>query len=144
MTNDQYAAHCWLSRMWGAEDEVRALDTDRRRLLDQGVANYDSKHISGGSDPNPNELRMVEYSEICAKIERKCSFIAKENLRTLEIIDRLDNAQFRALLINYYINQMASWERVGKKMNYEKSRAHDLGMAALDAVYPFIPKEATV
>lgn len=140
MTENQNDAHRWLKRMWGSEDEIRALNKDRERLLEQGVANYDSKHVPGGSDPNPNESRMIEYSEICAKIDAKCAHIARENLRTLEVIDHLTNAQFRALLINYYVNQMASWERVGKEMNYEKSRATELGCQALDAVYPFIPK----
>lgn len=140
MTENQNDAHRWLKRMWGSEDEIRALNKDRERLLEQGVANYDSKHVPGGSDPNPNESRMIEYSEICAKIDAKCAHIARENLRTLEVIDRLTNAQFRALLINYYVNQLASWERVGKEMNYEKSRATELGCQALDAVYPFIPK----
>lgn len=140
MTENQNDAHRWLKRMWGSEDEIRALNKDRERLLEQGVANYDSKHVPGGSDSNPNESRMIEYSEICAKIDAKCAHIARENLRTLEVIDHLTNAQFRALLINYYVNQMASWERVGKEMNYEKSRATELGCQALDAVYPFIPK----
>ena len=140
MTDNQNDAHRWLKRMWGSEDEIRALNKDRERLLEQGVANYDSKHVPGGSDPNPNESRMIEYSEICAKIDARCLYIAKENLRTLEVIDKVANAQFRALLINYYVNQMASWERVGKEMNYEKSRATELGCQALDAVYPFIPK----
>ena len=101
MTENQNDAHRWLKRMWGSEDEIRALNKDRERLLEQGVANYDSKHVPGGSDPNPNESRMIEYSEICAKIDAKCAHIARENLRTLEVIDHLTNAQFRALLINY-------------------------------------------
>lgn len=141
MTNNQFFAHTWLSRMWGADGEVRQLIERRDRLVEQGVSEYDSKKIHGGSDSNPTESRNIEYAFLSDLIEKKSGDISLENVKTHQVIEMLSEAKYREILIGRYCN-MKSWERIGKDMNYEKSQAHDLGMKALDAVFPYIPKEA--
>lgn len=107
----------------------------------QGVGNYDAEKIRGGSDPNPSESKMIEYSLITKQIEEKKHEIAYKSAQKLQVINKVKNPLHRLFLIERYINQKYSWEQVGRIHNYEKSQANTIGRDALDAVYPFV-KEA--
>lgn len=139
MTDKQYISHLWLSRAWDADKEIIALTKAREKLLDQGVGRYDNKKASGSAEANPNEARLIEYSYLSEQIEKKSRKLANENIRTLELIDKLANNTYRSLLISRYIDQ-ASWEAAGKIIHYEKSQAQKLGVEALEAIYEIIPK----
>lgn len=143
MTDNQYEAHKWLlnkeddDKIVTSEDELRELEERRRKLLDQGVGTYDAEKIRGGSDPNPSESKFIEYSYLSEQIEAKEKKIADKNIRKYQVIERVSDPLLRAFLIGRYINGKI-WEQVGRDHNYEKSQAHEIGMKALDAVYPFI------
>lgn len=143
MTNNQYEAHKWLlnkeddDKIVTSEDELRELEERRRKLLDQGVGTYDAEKIRGGSDPNPSESKFIEFSYLSEQIEAKKKKIADKNIRKYQVIERVSDPLLRAFLIGRYINGKI-WEQVGRDHNYEKSQAHEIGMKALDAVYPFI------
>lgn len=121
------------------EAEIEQLIKTRDRLIEQGVGKYDNKAASGSSDNNPNEARLIEYSYLSEQIEKKSIRLSKENIRTLELIDQLNNANYRKLLRGRYMFQL-SWEAVGKEVHYGKSQAAKLGNDALEAIYPIIPK----
>lgn len=139
MNDKQFISHKWLSRCWNEETEINQLIKTRDRLLEQGVGKYDNKAASGCSDHNPNEARFIEYSYLSEQIEKKSIRLSKENVRTLELIERLNNTTYRKLLRSRYIFQL-SWEAAGKEVHYGKSQAAKLGNEALEAIFPIIPK----
>lgn len=142
MTDNQYTAHVWLSRMWDFDSEINQLVMRRDKILDSlsGIGKYDDKAIPGGSDPNPTETKNIEYSLLSEQIDAKLMEIAKENVRTQAVINRVENNLLRGMLFAWYINRL-DWRGVGKIYNYEKSRVYELRNKALDAVLPFIPIE---
>lgn len=139
MNDMQYTSHLWLSRCWDAETEIAQLVKTRDRLIEQGVGKYEANSFSGSSDNNPNEGRLIEYAYLSEQIEKKAAKLSKENIRTLETIDKLNNTVYRELLRGRYMFQL-SWEAVGKEIHYGKSQAAKLGNDALEAIYPIIPK----
>lgn len=142
MKNEHHYAHVWLSRMWGAEAEIKALEYRKDRIIASlsGIGKYDDKAIPGGSDPNPTESKNIEYTLICEQIDKKLNEISAENIRTMAVLDKVEDTMLRGMLKARYINVM-TWTQVGKLYNYEHSRIFDYRLKALDAVYPFIPKE---
>lgn len=140
MTDNQFYAHRWLSRMWDVDGEIRSLDERRADILGAKISNYDPKKIPGGSDDNPTETKNIEYAMLSELVEKKSTILSEENIRTLEVINKVGDAKFRGMLIQRYLNRK-TWLQIGKEYHYEKSRAFDYRKLALDAVYPFIPVE---
>ena len=147
MTDAEYdmiqTADMWLSRMWNVDNEIRSLDDRRADIIGAKISCYDPKKIRGGSDPNPTESKNIEYATISQKIEEKTKLLASENVRTLEVIEKVEDAKIRGMLISRYLNRK-SWVQIGKDYHYEKSRANDYRIMSLKAVYEFIPKEVIV
>lgn len=147
MTDAEYdmiqTADMWLSRMWNVDNEIRSLDDRRADIIGAKISCYDPKKIRGGSDPNPTESKNIEYATISQKIEEKTKLLATENVRTLEVIEKVEDAKIRGMLISRYLNRK-SWVQIGKDYHYEKSRSNDYRHMSLKAVYEFIPKEVVV
>lgn len=145
MTDEQFTAHCWLSRMWDMDTEVNQLLERRETILSalSGIGKYDDETIHGGSDPNPTETKNIEYSVLSEQIEKRLNAIAVENIQTLKVIDMVPNTMLRGMLKARYINRK-SWTEVGRIYNYERSQAFEYRKKCLDAIYPFIPKEVII
>ena len=143
MTDQQYYTNLWLSRMWDANGEIEQLIIRRDRIISSlsGIGKYDDSGVVGGSDSNPTESKNLEYSELCQRIEKLQSEVAKENTETLKVINRVEDTKLRGMMIGHYLNHL-SWKAVGKMYYYGKSRTYDYRAQCLDAVAQFIPKEA--
>lgn len=142
MTDEQYRAHVWLSRMWDADTAIQQLIARRDTILCSmsGIGKYDAEHIPTQNGENATETKNIEYSYLSEQIEKKMRKIAIENKRTHEAIDKVNDEMLQGMLEARYINRM-TWTQVGRLYNYEKSRAYDYRTKALDAVAPFIPYE---
>lgn len=132
-------AERWLSRMWDVDSEIRSLDERRADIIGAKISNYDPKKIPGGCDPNPTEAKNIEYATLSAAVAEKSDTLAKENVRTLEAISKVDEAKLRGMLVSRYLNRK-TWSQIGREYHYEKSRTNDYRIKALQSVYPFIPK----
>ena len=143
MTDKEYdmmqTADAWLSRMWNVDNEIKSLDDRRADIIGAKISSYDPKKIRGGSDDNPTESKNIEYATLSQKVEEKSRLLQKENVRTLEVIEKVEDAKIRGMLISRYLNRK-SWVQIGKDYHYEKSRANDYRIMSLLAVYEFIPK----
>lgn len=141
MTDEQYYAHRWLSRMWDKDVEIEQLIVRRDVILASmsGIGKYDAEHIPTQNGENPTETKNIEYSILSEQIDRKTMELASENIRTYVVIDMVSDTMLRGMLIARYINRK-TWTEIGKLYNYSKSRAFDYRLLALDAVIPFIPK----
>ena len=142
MTDSQYYAHRWLSRMWDKDIEIEQLIVRRDVIVASmsGIGKYDAEHIPTQNGENPTETKNIEYSILSEQIEKKTIELANENIKTWQVIVNVENTTLRGMLIARYINRK-SWTEIGKLYNYSKSRAFDYRKIALDTVYPFIPKE---
>ena len=145
MNYNQFKAHQWLSRMDNCQGELKMLYNRRDEIVNSmsGVSKYDDKAIKGGSDPNPTEAKLIEYSTICARIEKLEGDLSTENTRTLNIIDQVKDSKLRGMLIGRYINHL-SWSKVGKIFYYAKSTSYIYQFKCLDAAFPFIPKDEII
>ena len=142
MTNNQYDASRWLSRMWDADIEIAQLVARRDEVIAMmsGIGKYDDEFIPAQTGENATETKYLEYSELSAQIDKRLDMISQENTRTIQTINKVDDSMLRGMLIARYIRRL-SWQEVGHLYNYEKSQTYEkFRLSALDAVYPFIPK----
>lgn len=142
MTDAQYYAHRWLSRMWDKDIEIEQLIVRRDTIVASmsGIGKYDAEFIPAQTGENSTETKNIEYALLSEQIEKKIMALAAENIRTYQAINQVEEPMLRGMLIARYINHK-SWTEVGKLYNYSKSRAFDYRLIVLDAVLPFIPKE---
>ena len=142
MTDDQYYAHKWLSRMWYIDIEIEQLIIRRDAIIASmsGIGKYDADHIPTQDGENATESKNIEFSLLSEQIDKKLQSVSNENSRTLAVIGHVQDNMLRGMLISRYLNRK-TWTQIGKEYNYERSRAFDYRKIALDAVYPFIPKE---
>lgn len=140
MTNKQYESKRWLNRMYGTANHIESLRRKQEEVLSSlsGINNYE-EHI-GGSDPNPTENKYLKYSELSAEIEKQLHNLHKEDLRTLEVIEHLDNEEQKAVLIDRYLNRLP-WNLIISSHNYAERQVYRYHDDALERVYPFIPRE---
>lgn len=145
MTDEQYYAHRWLSRMWDKDVEIEQLIVRRDVIVASmsGIGKYDAEHIPTQNGENPTETKNIEYSILSEQIDRKTMELASENIRTYVVIDMVSDTMLRGMLIARYINRK-SWTQIGQLYNYSKSRAFDFRIKCLDAVSPYIPKGANL
>ena len=142
MTDAQFYAHRWLSRMWDADVEITQLMVRRDKIIASlsGIGKYDAEHIPTQNGENSTESKNIEYSLLTEQIEKKLRKLSQENCRTHNVIDKVDDTMLRGMLEARYINRL-TLSQVGKLYNYELTRTKFYGKAALDAVIPFIPQE---
>lgn len=142
MTDAQYYAHKWLSRMWYIDIEIEQLIIRRDAIIASmsGIGKYDAEFIPAQTGENSTETKNIEYALLSEQIDKKLQSVSNENSRTLAVIGCVQDNMLRGMLISRYLNRK-TWTQIGKEYNYERSRAFDYRKIALDAVYPFIPKE---
>lgn len=142
MTDEQYKAHVWLSRMWDADIEINQLKLRREKVLSSmsGIGTYDSEFIPAKTGENTSESKNIEFSILSEKIEQKESELSHENVRTMEAISKVENSMLRGMLTARYINRL-TWTEVGNLYNYGKSQIYEkYRLEALDEAYQNIPE----
>ena len=143
MTDLQFHAHRWLARMWDVDTEIAQLVMRRQKILDSmsGIGNYDAEHIPAQTGENATESKNIEYSLLTEQIEKRLNALSAENVRTITVIDQVDDTKLRGILKARYINRL-TWAQIGKIYHYERSRTDDYRKKALEKVAEFIPAEA--
>lgn len=148
MTDEQYNASLWLSRMDELAAEIESLEVRKDAIIAAlgGVARYDADSFTGSSG-NPTETKNIEYALLSEKIEKKMLTLSAENARTLDVIDRIDDTpdgrKFKSILINKHLN-LYSWKKMQEEHHYERTAMYDWYKKALAAVAPFVPKECVI
>lgn len=142
LTDRQWEAHIWLSRMWDRENEIESFEKRKAEIISQlsGIGKYDSDFIPAQTGENSIETKNIEYSILCGKIESIIREISKENLHTLEIIEMVSDAKIRVMLYDRYINRM-SWSKIGEKYHYAHTQPYRYMHKCLDEVRKYIPDD---
>ena len=102
MTDVQFYAHKWLSRMWDKDIEIEQLIVRRDVIVASmsGIGKYDAEHIPTQNGENPTETKNIEYSILSEQIEKKTIELASENILTYQVIDKVSDSMLRGMLIN--------------------------------------------
>lgn len=140
MTPNQYDAHIWLSRGWGDEAKIDQKVRYRDKLNSWGVGKYDAELIPSQTGENTSESKYIEYAMLSQEIDSLVKEYMTENRRTETVINKAKDDEQRRILYDWYINQV-KWFDLCKKYGYEKTQLYVHRNRALDAVYPFVPKD---
>lgn len=142
LTDREYEAHVWLARMWDKDNEIESYEKRKADIISQlsGIGKYDSESIPGNNGENPTETKNIEYSMLCEKIEKLVGEISRENVKTLQVLFKLNDAKMRNMLYDRYINRM-SWAKIGEKYHYAQRQPYNYRKKCLSAVRPLIPDE---
>lgn len=142
MSDRQFEAHLWLSRMWGKDNEIESYERRKADIISQlsGIGKYDDEFIPANTGENTTETKNIEYSLLCEKIEKLINEISEENIRTLETIQRLSDAKMRSMLYDRYINRL-SWNQIQSKYHYAQRQPYRIIHNGLDKIRSFIPDD---
>lgn len=149
MTDAAYTAKNWLLRSEDLEEKrkqtLRALQLLESKV-NNCVSNYEMRgHGDLISAQAAREDLIIEYSTTCAKYEDIINAISREDIITLRVIERMKNAQHRALLIARYINRKSLAEiaksKVLKMSQSHLYRQHDLALEELAAILETNPPQ---
>lgn len=142
MTEKQYQAHIWLSRMWDMDNEIKSFEERKTTIISSlsGIGKYDSDFIPAQTGENSTETKNIEYSLLCSEIEKKMRELSAENIKTLKVLQNIQDVKIRNMLYDRYINRM-SWSKVGEKYHYENRHSYNYMHKCLDIVRPFCPDD---
>lgn len=91
-------------------------------LLPSGIR-YDKDHIQISSE-NAFPDKVIKMAELSNKIDKKIEHLTRRKADALDMIGRLDNTNYRQVLILYYIptddRKMMSWLDVAEEMGYSE------------------------
>lgn len=148
MTDAAYKAKNWLNRLIDlydtAEKTRRAIEVCESRI-NNAVSNYESTG-RGRTDPivrqQQREDALIQYSELKAKYERQYFEFMRQELITINVIDKLPDDRARALLIDRHINRtsIAAMEK-GKFYNLKRAQLFRLYNEALELLAPLLETE---
>lgn len=144
MTEREEQAKAWLNRNYGMALELESI---KRRLekmqsdIEKVCKPIKLREIQESHSGNSQEDKMADYLDISEDLgKRYFELMAKDGV-TLQVINKMDSPILRTILIERYINRL-KWSKVAIIMHLEERQIMRYHVQALDAVLPFIPKEA--
>ena len=100
MSDRQFEAHIWLSRMWFKENEIESYERRKGEIISQlsGIGKYDDTFIPTQTGENSTETKNIEYSLLNEKIEKLITEISVENMHTTMVIDNIQDSTTHNIL----------------------------------------------
>ena len=110
-------------------------------LLPNGIR-YDKDNIQVTSE-NAFPDKIIKMAELSNKIDRKIEELTKRKTEAVDMIGRLDNSNYRQVLMLYYIPtgkyyKMMSWLDVAEEMGYSEDwvkHVHGYALKELSEFY---------
>lgn len=142
LTDREWEAHVWLSRMWGAEGELESYKAGMERVISQlsGIGKYDAEFVPAQTGENSVETKYLNYSQFREKHEKLMWEIMAANNHTAEIIAKVGDRKMRGMLFDRYIERL-SWAKIGEKYHYAQRQPYYYMHKCLAEVRRFIPDE---
>ena len=144
MTEREEQAKAWLNRNYGMALELESI---KRRLekmqsdIEKVCKPIKLREIQESHSGNSQEDKMADYLDISEDLGKKYFELMAKDGVTLQVINKMDSPILRTILIERYINRL-KWSKVAIIMHLEERQIMRYHVNALDAVLPFIPKEA--
>ena len=142
MTEREEKAKAWLNRNYGIALEIQAIQRRLERMnadLEKVTRPLKIKEVIEANNPgNAQEDRLADYIDMSDDLSKRIVHLYKLDEETRRVINRIESATLRAILIDRYINRL-SWKKIAEKWHYEQSRLFDYHRQALCAIVPFLP-----
>lgn len=142
LSDRQWEAHIWLSRMWGKGNEIESYERRKADIISQlsGIGKYDANFVPAQTGENSVETKNIEYALMNQKIEKLIKEIAEENVKTIQIIDKLQNPTMHNMIFDRYINRL-SHNQIQQKYSYSQRQPYRIIHTGLSKIREFIPNE---
>lgn len=142
LSDRQWEAHIWLSRMWGKDNEIESYEKRKADIISSlsGIGKYDDTFIPAQTGENSTETKNIEYSLMNQKIEKLLGEMAEENVRTINIIDKIKDPTMHNMLFDRYINRL-SHNQIQQKYSYSQRQPYRILHAGLNKIRDFIPDD---
>lgn len=142
MSDNAWESHIWLSRMWTKDNEIEAYEKRKADIISSlsGIGHYDAEFIAAQTGENSTETKNIEYSLLNQKIEKLLAEISEENVRTINVIDKITNPTMHNMLFDRYINRL-SHNQIQQKYSYSQRQPYRILHAGLDKIRDFIPDD---
>lgn len=139
MSDRQYEAHIWLSRMWGKDNEIESYERRKGEIISQlsGIGKYDDTFIPANTGENSTETKNIEYSLLNEKIEKLIAEISVENMHTTMVIDTIKDSTTHNMLYDRYINRM-NWNQIQSKYHYAQRQPYRILHSGLSKIRDYI------
>lgn len=144
MTEREEKAKDWLNRNFGFAMELDALQRRLDRMqsdIEKCVKPIRLREVQEQPFGNGAEDRLADWIDMSADLERKRFILLSRDKETMEVIEKVESATLRTILIERYVNRL-SWNAVSEAIHYERRWTMELHRQALAAILPFIPSEA--
>lgn len=132
MTRQELRVKEYLSRAFYDElnilsliDELEKIDS---MMLRTNTINENDK-VQGGKKQSLEDL-IIKFLDYKTKLQKQIEKSRKEVEDILEVIDKLEDARFRTLLVMRYIRHM-KWDEIAKAMSFDIRWATRLHLKAL-------------
>lgn len=143
MTDEAYQAKEWLNRtidLYNEAEKARHIVELIETKLNSAVGNYEH-----GSKLDPvmaqarRETLLIEYSEKKEEHERAYTRYVRQEFITLNVLDRMKNRRYVAILIDRHINHK-SIETMAKEGTYDmqKTQLYNQYKMALEELAPLL------
>ncbi len=148
MTDEAYTAKTWLNRTIDLFDQAEKTRTELLQIesrLNPAVSNYDNSG-AGKSDLIVRQQRyedlLIAYSEKKEQFERERLIFFRQELITMNVLDRMENRLLSSILFARYINRF-SLKEIEKKnfFNLKRSSLYNLHNEALEELSKLIATE---
>ena len=142
LSDKQWEAMIWLSRTWGKENEIESYERRKANIISSlsGIGHYDDTFIPTQTGENSTETKNIEYALMNQKIEKLIKEIAEENVKTIQVIDKIQNPTMHGMLFDKYINRM-SWNQIQSKYHYAERQPYRIIHKGLTLIRDYIPNE---
>lgn len=142
LSDRQFESHIWLSRMWYKGNEIESYERRKADIISSlsGIGKYDDTFIPAQTGENSTETKNIEYSLMNQKIEKLLAEISEENVRTINVIDKITNPTMHNMIFDRYINRL-SHNQIQQKYSYSQRQPYRIIHAGLDKIRDYIPDD---
>lgn len=128
----------WLSRAWGIEKEIRALQEEQKKALTRVITG--TSNGGGGSkktNVNVVEKRLISYAEYSERIDKRIDKLYDTKNEIAAAVGKIPSAELRTLLTRRYLS-FEKWEKIAEDMHYSakwvRTGLHKKALKAADKV----------
>lgn len=128
MSDEAYKAKEWLERLGELLEKAEKIEKELYIMeahINNAVGNYENNG-RGKTDlivrQQHREDALIAYSAKRAQYEKEYFKFVKEEIITLNVIERMSNHLHAAILIDRYINRL-TWDKIVKRKNHTLKKA---------------------
>lgn len=136
----EYHAKCWLNKVYEVtQKELAAKEEVMHRLegmITNGAIDYAKDRVQS-SETAGQEKRTIAFIEAAEAVDKTKEKIAGLISERMDVIDKMNGSNHRAVLIHRYVN-MCKWPEIAEKMSYSVRQAQRIHDEAIKKITPIV------